>query len=226
MAVDLHGKIGPLPVYAWGGLIGLGAVGFMYWRSSKAASTAAAPAADTSAATTDSIDGAFTPGTTSGSGTASDVTDTGTSDTSALPTNQTWLSQGVAFLSGAGVSALNAQRNLSDYLNGITLTASQAASIEPWLSKAGLPPEGAPTPHILPAPKAPAATIAPVGHVTGTPPAPTKAAKAPTLTYHVQQGDTLGKIASKYHTTVGAIASANHIPDPNRISTGSVLRIP
>jgi LysM repeat protein len=227
MAVDLHKRIGPLPAYAWGGLVGLVVVGYMYYKSSHAASTAATPTTDPTAGTSDSIDGAFTPGTTSGSGGASDVTDPGTSDTSALPTNQTWLSQGVQFLSGIGVSALNAQRNLSDYLSGVTLTANQAASIEPYLKAQGLPPEGAPTPHVLAAPKTsgPKSTVAPVGHVTVTP-APTKAAKAPTLTYHVQSGDTLGRVATKYHTTVSALTKANHIANPNEIKAGQILRIP
>ena len=51
-------------------------------------------------------------------------------------------------------------------------------------------------------------------------------AKAPeTQTYTVKKGDTLSKIALKYHTTVDALAKKNGIKDKNRIYTGQVLKI-
>ncbi len=61
-----------------------------------------------------------------------------------------------------------------------------------------------------PAPSAPSAPAAPSG---GT-------------TYRVRAGDTLSGIASRYGTTVAAIASLNHISNPNLISVGQVLQIP
>ena len=46
------------------------------------------------------------------------------------------------------------------------------------------------------------------------------------VTYIVKSGDTLSGIASKYGTTVNAIASANGISNPNLIYAGQVLTIP
>ena len=46
------------------------------------------------------------------------------------------------------------------------------------------------------------------------------------VTYTVKSGDTLSGIASKYGTTVNAIASANGISNPNLIYVGQVLTIP
>jgi LysM repeat protein len=45
-------------------------------------------------------------------------------------------------------------------------------------------------------------------------------------TYVVQPGDTLFRIALRFGTTVSALAAANGIADPNRISAGQVLVIP
>lgn len=41
--------------------------------------------------------------------------------------------------------------------------------------------------------------------------------------YRVRSGDTLGKLAHRYHTSVGQIARANHIANPDRIYVGSRL---
>lgn len=45
------------------------------------------------------------------------------------------------------------------------------------------------------------------------------------ITYTVHSGDTLGAIANRFHTSVGAIASANHIRNPNLIHVGDRLKI-
>jgi LysM repeat protein len=42
--------------------------------------------------------------------------------------------------------------------------------------------------------------------------------------YRVGRGDTLGGIAHRYRTSVGAIARANHIDNPDRIYVGQRLR--
>ena len=44
--------------------------------------------------------------------------------------------------------------------------------------------------------------------------------------HFVRPGDTLSSIARSYGTSVGAIAAANHLPNPNRIRVGQVLYIP
>ncbi|MFO0593770.1 MAG: LysM domain-containing protein [Myxococcaceae bacterium] len=44
--------------------------------------------------------------------------------------------------------------------------------------------------------------------------------------YLIKRGDTLSGIAARYHTTVSALASANHIKNVNLIYTGARLTIP
>lgn len=64
---------------------------------------------------------------------------------------------------------------------------------------------------------------------TGGPPPP---AKPPIVlppadcSYVVQPGDTLGKIAGRYGTTVSTLATLNNIANPNLIYPGQVLRLP
>src|SRR4051794_16309017 len=45
-------------------------------------------------------------------------------------------------------------------------------------------------------------------------------------TYTVHSGDTLGAIAARFHTSVGTLASLNHIKNVNVISVGEKLRLP
>ena len=45
-------------------------------------------------------------------------------------------------------------------------------------------------------------------------------------TYTVRRGDTLWGIARRYNTTVSALASLNHIANPDLIYPGQVLRLP
>ena len=45
-------------------------------------------------------------------------------------------------------------------------------------------------------------------------------------TYKVKKGDTLSGIASRYGTTVSALAKANNIKNPNLIYAGNTLTIP
>lgn len=67
------------------------------------------------------------------------------------------------------------------------------------------PPAGPAAPVAAAAPAAPAATAG---------------------TYTVKSGDTLGGIATRHHSSSAAIASANHIANPNALKVGQVLRIP
>ena len=59
------------------------------------------------------------------------------------------------------------------------------------------------------------------GQVTGWIDSPTQY-----ITYTVQKGDTLGKIASKYKTTVATLAKINNIQNVNLINVGQKLKIP
>jgi LysM repeat protein len=46
------------------------------------------------------------------------------------------------------------------------------------------------------------------------------------MSYQIRRGDTLSGIAARFHTTVGALAKANGIRNPNLIIAGHSLRIP
>lgn len=66
--------------------------------------------------------------------------------------------------------------------------------------------------------------------VPGSPRAPGSAAPSgpgsPPLTITVRRGDTLSALASRYHTTVGALAAANHLANADRVLAGSRLVVP
>ena len=74
-------------------------------------------------------------------------------------------------------------------------------------------------------PVAPVAAAAPTTPTTPVA-APTAAPAATAGTYTVKSGDTLGGIAARHHSSSAAIASANHIANPNALKVGQVLRIP
>jgi LysM repeat protein len=59
-----------------------------------------------------------------------------------------------------------------------------------------------------------------------TTPTPTPISTSSTITYVVQPGDTLHKIANRFGVTVNALVRINNIQDPNLIRVGQVLQIP
>jgi lipoprotein NlpD len=52
------------------------------------------------------------------------------------------------------------------------------------------------------------------------------ATTTPPITYRVKRGDTLTTIAHHFHVAISAIASANHVANPDRLTEGQALRIP
>lgn len=44
--------------------------------------------------------------------------------------------------------------------------------------------------------------------------------------YKIRSGDTLTRIAAKFHTTAAALAKANHLANPNAIRAGATLKVP
>ena len=81
-------------------------------------------------------------------------------------------------------------------------------------------------PSVIPAPSIPIVVLAtPVPSVTTTP-VPIDTPSPIPLTYTVQAGDTLAKIASQFGVNAATIADANNIKDPTKIRTGTVLVIP
>jgi murein DD-endopeptidase MepM/ murein hydrolase activator NlpD len=56
--------------------------------------------------------------------------------------------------------------------------------------------------------------------------APQKPSSAPVKAHKVVSGDTLGKIASRYGTTVQQLVSLNKLKNANQISVGQTIRLP
>lgn len=143
---DFGARIGPLPAYAWGGMIGVAVLGYQYWHKSSTSipgvgATPVAPSTDPSVVpgtpnSLNPIDGAFTPGTANGSPLPT------TNPSGSLSNNQTWLQQGIEYLTGMGTNALAAQQALQNYLNGSPLSTTDQASVNKYLTYKGLPPDG------------------------------------------------------------------------------------
>src|SRR5450432_3563973 len=57
-------------------------------------------------------------------------------------------------------------------------------------------------------------------------PASTETATPETITYQVHNGDTMGSIAARYHTTVGAIMRLNKLTNAQLVVIGQTLHIP
>ena len=74
------------------------------------------------------------------------------------------------------------------------------------------------------------ASQAPAPAAPQTPPAAAKTTASPKrsllVPYTVQAGETLGQIAQQFDATADAIAQASGLDDPNRLSIGTVLKVP
>jgi murein DD-endopeptidase MepM/ murein hydrolase activator NlpD len=76
-------------------------------------------------------------------------------------------------------------------------------------------------------PKTPGAAAKPVeAPVKPVTKASQKPSKAPIRAHKVVSGDTLGKIASKYGTTVQKLISLNKLKNANQINVGQIIRLP
>ena len=132
MDIDLTQKVGPLPAWGWGLVVGGIIVGVYYWQTK---TVDPASAESTVAPTTyDAIDGMFTPGTVSGSGTVNNVA------SEQVDSNQAWALRAIANLVGKGKSPLTAQSAVMRYLNSETLSAEDKTLIDDVIRDIGSPP--------------------------------------------------------------------------------------
>lgn len=233
-------KLGPLPVWGWGALLGLAVVGYMYYKNRSSSSAAAVPATNDAGATTG---GSVTPDLTANDlGTVGDYTGqvTTTPTAGSVTDNTTWEVQAVAYMVTQGKNPLSVQQALDAYLNGTPLSWTQQQLVTTVVSKYGLPPQGVtsdsplapapvatPTPVPKPAPL-PAPKPLPLPHKPTPKPVP-KPAPKPSIRwvpYTIVWGDTLTSIAARHHTTVAALAAHNHIANPNKIYAHNVIQVP
>jgi cell wall-associated NlpC family hydrolase/nucleoid-associated protein YgaU len=73
---------------------------------------------------------------------------------------------------------------------------------------------------------APAATTNPVPAPASPTSGSTPSHRTVTVSYTIQSGETLTQIAQQFDTRADAIAQASSLDDPNRLSVGSVLKVP
>jgi LysM repeat protein len=110
---------------------------------------------------------------------------------------------GIAALFGVSMQSIIDANNIE---NPRLIIAGQVLEI-PGVDRI---PENLPAPAARPAQPAPAASVSPAG----------------TVTYTVQRGDSLSRIAARFGANMYAIASANNITNLNLINVGQVLVIP
>lgn len=232
-------KLGPLPVWGWGALLGLAVVGYMYYKNRTSSPAAAAPATNNAGADTG---GSVTPDLTANDlGTVGDYTGqvTGTPTAGSVTDNATWEVQAVAWMVTQGKNPLSVQQALDAYLNGTPLSWTQQQLVTAVVSKYGLPPQGVssdsplapaptePKPKPVPPHMPPPHMPPPLPHPLPLPHRPTpKPTGIRWVPYTIEWGDTLTSIAARHHTTVAELAAHNHIANPNKIYAHNVIQVP
>lgn len=129
-------KVGPLPVWGWGGIVGVLIIAYLYftnWRgvSGGESSGKGGGSAGSSDAIWDAYHGAgggATPGVTTGP--------------EPIASNLQWLAQGVRVAVSQGYPGTTAQVALQRFLAGESLTTSQQAIVNAVIAVIGPPPEG------------------------------------------------------------------------------------
>jgi len=129
--MNAESKIGPLPVWVWGVIIGIIGLGWAWYGNSQKTTTT--PVRTTGAATADETMWARNTA-------PAYVDDDATGD---VATNLEWLAKSVAAVGDQfGLSRLDVQSALSTYLLGGTLTDRQKDIVSKALAINSLPPEG------------------------------------------------------------------------------------
>lgn len=149
----LSEKKGPMPVWAYGVLIGVVMIYLMHRRGTAATSTAAPADASTVAASDATTDGSGVYSTDQTAGVlssylAGDPTNTAQNvgiGSSGLPgpvTNQQWARVVADYLNGLGDNPSLVANALSKYLSGTLLSPAETSVIDQALTYGGTPPEG------------------------------------------------------------------------------------
>lgn len=177
----LGDKLGPLPVWAWGGIAGAAIIGGQaLYRRARPAAVPASDTTATAAGSTPATAPASTTGAGAGSGLASFLAagtytpaDSGpyTAPTSTTPAtftdNDEWLRSALTLVSArnGSLSMLQIDDALQKYLDGAPVTEQQQSIIELALRAAGPPPYSVPPVNVIRNPPAAAGgTPPPVTH--------------------------------------------------------------
>lgn len=191
---DLTAKIGPLPAWAWGAIVVVGAIVLQRIRASRAAASAPPATANATADPTlsDPTSGVDPSSEFSSNPFTQAAQDFLTSDptNTAFPatlqnglpaplTNAQWAKAAANSIIGSGADPLAVESALSDYVNGNSLSAAEQSIVSQALSLLGSPPEGvigvtpsnnpvtpAPSPAPAPVPAQPAPSVAPTDAVS------------------------------------------------------------
>lgn len=144
--MDFKGKIGPLPVWTWGLIIG---GFFVVWMWVANRNSPVDVEATTEAPSQDADYGGSVVEGSYGSdfSTVPVVTPGQTEAVTGSETNADWLRKAIAAVVDQGtVSTLSAQTALQKYLAGQSLSAAEASIVNAATAKVGIPPEGVDTP--------------------------------------------------------------------------------
>lgn len=130
----LKEKLGGLPVWAWGVILGVAVVAW-YWLSRRSTGTVALSTTteDTTSPVSGWRDSSGVP--------VSSVTPVET-PSSAVEGNGQWLSQGVKYLVEQGIMGTTASAALQKYLEGKSLTSAERTAVDKWIAAQGTPPDG------------------------------------------------------------------------------------
>lgn len=130
-------KVGPMPVAAWAGVLGV--AGYYIYRTRKGSGgTAAAGVGDGSGTVAATGSGSYTP---TGSGTGSGGTGSGTSGTGTFADNQAWSTAAISYLVGLGYEGVMVNQAVQKYLASLPLTSAQQGMVNLAILKVGAPPE-------------------------------------------------------------------------------------
>lgn len=137
IADTLKSKAGPLPVWAWGTIIGVLIVAATYYFRSRSAAGSASAGDDLTSVAYPDVDSnglSASPSVVNASGTAD--------EDSGFYSNDTWFAAAIAWGVGQGIDPLTMQAALTAYLNGDPITTAQSAIINRVVAKFGFPPTG------------------------------------------------------------------------------------
>lgn len=237
------GKLGPLPVWAWGAVLGLGVAAWLYFHNRAAASKTTDTNPSAATATGDQVYPDLTANNLGSAGNQSSGGNGSASADTTSPTNQDWITRGVAYMITQGRNPITTQQALDKYIAGAELTWNEDNNyVVPVVTKFGLPPQGVDADSKIDPKPAPPSTAPPPDHkppTTGPPKPPVKTTPKPlpkpkTKTvyvtewkhYTIKWGDTLSGLAAHYHTSVSELAAKNHIANPNKIYAHHSLLVP